>query len=77
MKSQSIYGSYRDNFVNSDDIFFEYSYDRSNRITNVSNEITDDDTYHMENTYDLEGNITKLIRFGDNKTLQDNFTIRI
>ncbi|MBV6480146.1 MAG: hypothetical protein HGGPFJEG_02991 [Ignavibacteria bacterium] len=70
---QYFYGSYAENFRNTDELFFKYSYDRSSRLTNVSNEITQDNTYHLENTYDKDGNITTLKRYGDTNTIKDNF----
>ncbi|MBV6480298.1 MAG: hypothetical protein HGGPFJEG_03174 [Ignavibacteria bacterium] len=73
VKSQYFYGSYRDNFENADDIYFTYNYDMSNRLINVSNEITQNNTYHLENTYDKDGNITTLKRYGDTNTIKDNF----
>ncbi|MBV6480152.1 MAG: tRNA(Glu)-specific nuclease WapA [Ignavibacteria bacterium] len=73
VSSQYFYGSYAKNFRNTDEFFFKYNYDMSNRLINVSNEITQDNTYHLENTYDKDGNITTLKRYGDTNTIKDNF----
>ncbi len=74
VKSQNLTGSYKDNFTRDDEIGFNYSYDRSNRLlstTLIAQQAKDD--YKLTNTYDKDGNILTLDRYGSDENLLDDF----
>jgi RHS repeat-associated protein len=68
VKTQQLSGTYNDNFASSTDLSFTYSYDRSNRLT-ASN--TSSKNYELFNTYDNDGNILTLDRFGSGSQTDD------
>ncbi|MDZ4713589.1 MAG: hypothetical protein SGI89_14870 [bacterium] len=72
VKKQLISGDYNNNFTNSFDLPFNYTYDKSNRLLNTTR-ITGK-SYEMSNTYDKDGNILTLQRYDGNSTLSDNFS---
>ena len=73
LETQLIYGAYRDYMQNRYNLNYMYSYDYSNRLLNAQNINQGDNTYSTYNTYDKDGNITTLKRYGDNNALKDNF----
>ena len=56
--------------MNITEIDFSYSYDNSNRLLQALNINQGDNTYLVLNTYDKDGNLTTLKRYGDNNALQ-------
>ena len=73
LNTQLIYGTYRDFMQNRYNLNYKYSYDYSNRLLSAQNINQGDNTYSTYNTYDKDGNITTLKRYGDNNALKDNF----
>jgi hypothetical protein len=63
VKTQSMYGAYRDQFANTNDLEFAFTYDKSNRLENVYNTYSSDGSYDLYNTYDYDGNLLSLRRF--------------
>ncbi|MBV6479652.1 MAG: hypothetical protein HGGPFJEG_02439 [Ignavibacteria bacterium] len=51
---------------------FDYTYDKSNRLLNTVG--LSSKSFDLENTYDKDGNIMTLKRYGSTGTLDDNFT---
>ena len=69
-----ITGSYKDNFSNSDALHYHYIYDKSNRLLQADGlDGQADELFDILNTYDHDGNITKLLRNEDSKDPSDNF----
>ena len=71
---QELYGSYRDYFANTEDLVYKFTYDKSNRLLSATNTAGSSNEYAVENTYDKDGNILSLKRYGDAGVLQDDFT---
>ena len=61
------------NIPNTNELYYEYSYDNSNRLLNAINSNQGDMSYLVLNTYDKEGNLTTLKRYGDNNVVTDDF----
>jgi RHS repeat-associated protein len=72
VKGQEFSGTYNDNFSNTTDLSFDYTYDKSNRLLNIIG--LSGKSYDLENTYDKDGNLVTLKRYGSAGTLDDNFT---
>ncbi len=70
---QELYGSYRDNFANAEDIVYKFTYDKSNRLLSATNTAGSSNEYAIENTYDKDGNILTLKRYGNAGVMQDDF----
>lgn len=70
VKTQALSGSYKDGFEVNTDLTFTCAYDKSYRL--VSSQISH--SYRLFNTYDDDGNILTLKRYGGaNGGLEDNF----
>ncbi len=75
VKSQEILGSYNDNFDNTTDLNFTYTYDKSNRLLETENANQQyKDHFKLENAYDKDGNILELKRYDGDGSVADNFT---
>ena len=70
---QELYGSYRDYFANTEDLVYKFTYDKSNRLLSATNTAGSSNEYAVENTYDKDGNILTLKRYGDAGVMQDDF----
>ncbi len=70
---QELYGSYRDYFANMEDLVYKFTYDKSNRLLSATNTAGSSNEYAVENTYDKDGNILTLKRYGDAGVMQDDF----
>ena len=73
IQSQSFSGDYKYYFSNQYDLSVNYSYDNSNRLLNANFTHTEDNTFDLINSYDPDGNILSLQRFGSNNNLIDNY----
>jgi len=74
VKSQQISGSYNDNFANTSDLSFDYTYDESNRLLETENTNQEyKDNFKLENKYDKDGNILELKRYDGDGSIADNF----
>ncbi len=74
VKSQEILGSYKDNFDNTTDLTFTYTYDKSNRLLETENTNQEyKDNFKLENKYDKDGNILELKRYDGDGSMADNF----
>lgn len=74
VKTQVLSGTYLDNFVYKSDLNFEYTYDKSNRLLKSDFTTSEGTSFDIINTYEKDGNILTLDRFGRNENLKDNFT---
>jgi len=54
-------------------MYLKYIYDKSNRLLKDSALNYSDNTYNLINSYDNDGNILTLKRYGLNNNLSDNF----
>jgi RHS repeat-associated protein len=70
---QELYGSYRDYFANTEDLVYKFTYDKSKRLLSATNTAGSSNEYAVENTYDKDGNIITLKRYGDAGVMQDDF----
>ena len=71
---QMLQGNYTRNFSNTDLLTYHYIYDKSNRLLLADNiGSRTDEFFDISNTYDHDGNITKLLRNEDSKDPSDNF----
>jgi hypothetical protein len=78
VKSQEILGSYKDNFDNTTDLNFTYTYDKSNRLLETENANQQyKDHFKLENKYDKDGNILELKRYDGDGSLAGQFQLRI
>jgi hypothetical protein len=67
VNTQLLFGTYKDNFPqNNYNLYYNYTYDNSNRLLNAINTNQGDMSFSVLNTYDKDGNITTLKRYGDN-----------
>ena len=73
IQTQTFSGYYKDNFSNQYDLSFDYSYDESNRLLEANCTSTEDNTFDMINSYDPDGNILTMQRYGSNNNLFDNY----
>ncbi len=73
LQNQLLYGSYKDFMKNKYNLNYTYSYDNSNRLLTAVNSNQGDNTYSTYNTYDKDGNILTLRRYGDNNIIADNY----
>jgi hypothetical protein len=73
LNTQLLTGTYKDYMQNRYNLNYKFSYDYSNRLLNAQNINQGDNTYSVFNTYDKDGNLTTLKRYGDNNILADNF----
>jgi RHS repeat-associated protein len=73
LQNQLLYGTYKDFMKNKYNLNYTYSYDNSNRLLTAVNTNQGDNTYSTYNTYDKDGNILTLRRYGDNNIIADNF----
>jgi len=73
VKSQNFIGTYKDNFAKDNEIGFNYTYDKSNRLltSSLAGQTTND--YKLLNTYNKDGNILTLDRYGSDENLLDDF----
>ena len=71
VKSQEILGNYNNSFSYTSDLYFNYTYDRSNRL--LKGTISAGKSYEIENTYDKDGNILTLKRYDYQGNYLDNF----
>ncbi|RPI19695.1 MAG: RHS repeat protein [Ignavibacteriae bacterium] len=72
VQTQNITGTYNDN-IGGTDLNYTFTYDRSNRFLYA--DFGDEQNHSMEtkNTYDKDGNILTMQRWGGNGSLTDNF----
>ena len=73
LETQLLTGTYKDYMQNRYNLNYKFSYDFSNRLLQALNINQGDNTYSVFNTYDNDGNLTTLKRYGDNNALKDNF----
>jgi RHS repeat-associated protein len=74
VNTQLLFGTYKDNFPqNNYNLYYNYTYDNSNRLLNAINTNQGDMSFSVLNTYDKDGNITTLKRYGDNNVITDDF----
>ncbi|HMS35465.1 MAG TPA: hypothetical protein PKC91_15395, partial [Ignavibacteria bacterium] len=73
LNTQLLSGTYKDYMQNRYNLNYKYLYDNSNRLLEAHNIIQGDNTYSTYNTYDKDGNITTLKRYGDYNVLADNY----
>ncbi|HCA43263.1 MAG TPA: hypothetical protein DEP28_08430 [Bacteroidetes bacterium] len=73
LSNQFLGGTYKNNFPNAGSLNFSFTYDKANRLLKAheNNQLTN--TYHLENTYDKDGNIKTLKRYGANENIMDDF----
>lgn len=71
VKSQTLEGTYNDDFSYTNDLTFNYMYDKSNRLLKSSR--SGGKSYEVENSYDSAGNITKLKRYNSLGSATDDF----
>lgn len=73
LSNQFLGGTYKNNFPNAGSLNFSFTYDKANRLLKAqeNNQLTN--TYHLENTYDKDGNLKTLKRYGANENLLDDF----
>jgi RHS repeat-associated protein len=72
--TQSFTGQYKNSFSNQDNLSTSFTYDKSNRLLNANFTHTSDNTFDLTNTYDPDGNIITMQRYGSNNNLLDNFS---
>jgi RHS repeat-associated protein len=73
ISNQYLTGDYRNNFTNTSELSFDYTYDKSNRLLKQDNKPGNELNYDLFNTYDKDGNHLTLQRYGDGSSLLDNF----
>ncbi|MEO8446641.1 MAG: hypothetical protein ABI528_04055 [bacterium] len=71
VKKQVISGDYNNSFTNNSNLNFGYSYDKSNRL--LKSEVSGVKSYELNNTYDKDGNLLTLERYGGSNSVEDNF----
>jgi RHS repeat-associated protein len=76
IRHQYIGGNYKNSFSNTNPLYYNYIYDKSNRLVKADETSIApvDNYYDLINTYDSDGNILKLKRYGLSSTPQDDFT---
>ena len=74
VKTQVLSGTYLGNFADKSDLNFEYTYDKSNRLLKSDFTTSEGTSFDFINTYDKDGNILTLDRYGSNDNLKDDFT---
>ena len=72
--TQSFTGQYKNSFSNQDNLSTSFTYDKSNRLLNANFTHTSDNTFDLSNTFDPDGNILTIQRYGSNNNLLDNFS---
>jgi len=70
VKTLELSGDYNKNFASSSSLTFDYAYDRSNRLTETN---TSEKNFELFNSYDRDGNILTLYRYGSSANSIDNF----
>ncbi|MBK8553525.1 MAG: hypothetical protein IPL53_21660 [Ignavibacteria bacterium] len=71
VKSQELSGSYNDNFAKTDELTFNYTYDKSNRLLLAVR--SGGSSFRVENAYASAGNITMLKRYNGDGNIIDSF----
>jgi RHS repeat-associated protein len=74
ISNKNLTGDYRNNFTNTSELSFDYTYDKSNRLLKQDNKPGDELNYDLFNTYDKDGNHLTMQRYGDGSSLLDNFS---
>ncbi len=74
IQTQSFTGQYKNSFSNQDNLSTSYTYDKSNCLLNANFTNTSDNTFDLTNTFDPDGNILTMQRYGSNNNLVDNFS---
>ena len=74
VQNQSFTGSYRSGFSETSDLVVNYTYDYSNRLLNANYTSPFNTSFDLTNTFDYDGNMLTLQRFGSNSNLIDNFS---
>lgn len=74
VQSLDLNGNYNNNFYPSNDLMFEFSYDKSNRLLLANCSSFSNNGYDIDNTYDKDGNILTLKRYRSDGSIKDNFT---
>ncbi len=69
VKTQTLSGNYNDSFANNVNLNFSYTYDKSNRLLQSEK----GSSYKLINTYDKDGNILTLKRYGATANRIDSF----
>ncbi|MBK8380464.1 MAG: RHS repeat-associated core domain-containing protein [Ignavibacteria bacterium] len=69
VKTQTLSGNYNDSFANNANLNFSYTYDKSNRLLQSEK----GSSYKLINTYDKDGNILTLKRYGATANRIDSF----
>jgi RHS repeat-associated protein len=67
-------GNYNNNFPSSNDLFFEFSYDKSNRLLSANCTNYSGKAFDVDNTYDKDGNILMLKRYKYDGVIKDDFS---
>ncbi|MDZ4712109.1 MAG: RHS repeat-associated core domain-containing protein [bacterium] len=73
VKKQTLTGNYKENFTRNDELTFIFTYDKSNRLLTSSLTGQTKNDYNLINSYDKDGNILTLDRYGSNENLIDDF----
>ena len=70
--SQAIWGDYHNNFSGISDLRIIYTYDPSNRLLKAQTDYSNF-SFNVENSYDYDGNLKTLKRYGSKGNVLDNF----
>ncbi|MCB0728883.1 MAG: RHS repeat protein, partial [Ignavibacteriae bacterium] len=74
VKTQLLFGTYKDHYPqNNYNLNYNFTYDYSNRLLEAVNINQGDKSFSVYNTYDKDGNLTTLKRYGDNNIVTDDF----
>ncbi|CAN5658842.1 hypothetical protein BH10BAC5_BH10BAC5_24970 [soil metagenome] len=73
--SQYMDGNYNDNFSNTENLYYHYTYDKSNRLTKSDADLRTDteNMYDLLMSYDPDGNFQSMTRTGSDKDHTDLF----
>lgn len=66
-------GSYKDNFAYNEPLITSYIYDKSNRLLKADMQAQSNNSLDLIDSYDKDGNILTMKRYGSNNNLADNF----
>ncbi len=74
VRTQLLQGSYASDFSATGGLNTTYIYDRSNRLLKANETIFANNTFDLINTYDKDGNILTLKRYGSSNNIVDNYS---
>jgi RHS repeat-associated protein len=73
IRRQVLQGSYKNSFSDNSELWCKYYYDQSNRLIFADDENGSGNSRNLGMTYDNDGNITEMQRYGSSNNLVDNF----